>query len=170
MKPVVAVSANDVIGKTLGESHIIPWKIPSDLKRFSTLTQNCIMVCGHTTYKSLPRGLNLSDRKLIVLTRTINFQTSDPRVTFVNSYAEVMEIIKDNLDNVAIIGGSEVYALFLEHCDEVNITYIDVIIEDGTAYFPTKNFKSDPWKMILTHVSKGPNDEYQSVFVQYKRT
>ena len=139
MKLVVAVSANDVIGKRLGDDHIIPWKVPSDLKRFSTLTQNCIMVCGHTTFKSLPRGLELGNRELIVLTRTTGLNTGDPRITFVNSYDEVMEKVKDNLDRVAICGGSEVYAHFLDQCDEVNITYIEVDIEDGTAYFPTKS-------------------------------
>ena len=80
-----------------------------------------------------------------------------------------MERIAGKEDRVAICGGSEVYAYFLDKCDEVNITYIEVDIEDGTAYFPTKSFNREPWMKSLTHISKGPEDEYQSIFVQYKR-
>ena len=64
-------------GGGIGKNNTLPWKIKEDLKHFSKVTKglgNNAIVMGRNTYISL--GKNLPDRDNLILTKTIQDETS----------------------------------------------------------------------------------------------
>ena len=54
----------------IGFENQLPWHIPADLKRFSSITTNNIVVMGRKTWESLPEKMRpLPNRLNIVITR-----------------------------------------------------------------------------------------------------
>jgi dihydrofolate reductase len=155
---IVAFSKNFVIGN----ENKLPWRIPEDLKRFKELTTNNIVVMGRKTFESLPSG-PLKNRINIVLTKQ---NISDANVTDANvidanviytNFEKFPSIIQNfNDKKIFIIGGSEIYNLFLPYCKIIHITYIH---EDykGDSYFPYKiNYFIDNYNLS----SKIENDRF----------
>lgn len=125
---VAAVAENGVIGVE-GK---LPWHISTDLRRFKALTSGKPMIMGRKTFDSLP-GL-LPGRRHIVLTR-------DP--AWAEEGAEVARTLEDalhlaNAPHVAVIGGAEIYALFLPLADRLELTRVHAAPE-GDALFPEFN-------------------------------
>jgi len=119
---VVARAQNGVIGRN-GK---LPWHIPADLKRFKALTMGTVMVMGRKTFDSLP-GL-LPGRRHIVLTRDRNWQANG---------AEVAHDVDDALslaggEPVSVIGGAEIFRLFLPTADRLELTEVLADIDGDT--------------------------------------
>jgi dihydrofolate reductase len=123
---IVARAQNGVIGR----DGTLPWHLPADLKRFKALTMGSAMVMGRRTFDSLP-GL-LPGRRHIVLTRD-RYWTADG--------AEVAHDLDEALalagaEPVAVIGGAEIFELFLPFADRIELTEVienvpgDTSIED----------------------------------------
>jgi dihydrofolate reductase len=111
---VIARAQNGVIGRD-GK---LPWHLPADLKRFRALTMGSAMVMGRRTFDSLP-GL-LPGRRHIVLTR-------DP--TWRAEGAEVARDVDGALrlaagEPVSVIGGAEIFRLFLPVADRIELTEV----------------------------------------------
>jgi len=133
---VVAASTNNVIG-VRGE---LPWKISDDLKRFKQLTMGKPIVMGRRTWESIGRAL--PGRKNIVLTRQSDLLAEGCDV--VASPAEALSVAGD-VDEIFVIGGSDIYALFLPKSTRLYLTRVHVRI-DGDAYFP--EFDEQDWQLI----------------------
>ena len=119
---VVARAQNGVIGR----GGKLPWHIPADLKRFKAITMGTAMVMGRKTFESLP-GL-LPGRRHIVLTRDLEWRSEG---------AEVVHSVDDALiaagkDPVSVIGGAEVFVLFLPLADRIELTEVLDEIEGDT--------------------------------------
>lgn len=123
---VVARAQNGVIGRN-GK---LPWHLPADLKRFKALTMGTVMVMGRKTFESLP-GL-LPGRHHIVLTH-------DPR--WHADGAQVAHNIRHALGlagpaPLSIIGGADIFRLFMPLADRVELTEVlaeipgDTVIND----------------------------------------
>ena len=108
----LARASNGVIGRD-GQ---LPWRIPADLKRFKTLTMGKPMVMGRKTFESFPSPL--PGRRHIVLTR--GDWTADG--------AEVAHSVEEALamagDDIAVIGGAQIYAQLLPHADRIELTEV----------------------------------------------
>ncbi|WP_324261785.1 dihydrofolate reductase [Altererythrobacter sp. H2] len=112
---IMARAANGVIGA----GGAMPWHLPADLKRFKALTIGKPMIMGRKTFDSLP-GL-LPGRRHIVLTRQQGWQAEG---------AEVARSADDALaltgpGEIAVIGGAEVYRLFLPLAERIELTQLD---------------------------------------------
>lgn len=119
---IVASDKNGVIGN----NNTIPWHIPEDLKHFRQLTINNIVVMGRKTFESLPNG-PLKDRINIVITQNPHQYKNTDSVIFSNM-DNVFDIIKHNNNTnkkVFIIGGSEIYNLFINYCSIIHLTQVD---------------------------------------------
>jgi dihydrofolate reductase len=114
LKIVIARAANGVIGC----DNKLPWHLPEDLKRFKKLTQGTAMIMGRRTFDSLP-GL-LPGRRHIVLTRNPNW--SAPGAEPVHSVQEAIEQLHGEPGSV--IGGAEIFDLFLHIVDRIELTEI----------------------------------------------
>ncbi|AHE56105.1 dihydrofolate reductase [Sphingomonas sanxanigenens] len=111
---VVARAGNGVIGR----KGALPWRIPADLRRFKMLTQGMPMIMGRKTFDSLP-GL-LPGRRHIVLTRDPEWQEEGAEVAASVEQA----LVRANAPHVAVIGGAEIYRLFLDRADRVELTEV----------------------------------------------
>lgn len=121
----LARAANGVIGR----EGALPWHLPADLKRFKAQTLGRPMIMGRKTFASLP-GL-LPGRRHIVLTR-------DPAWTAEG--AEVARSPEQALalagEDAAVIGGAEVFALFLPLADRIELTEVHAEIAGDVSVPP----------------------------------
>ncbi len=120
---VVARAVNGVIGR----GGKLPWHIPADLKRFKAVTMGSAMVMGRKTFESLP-GV-LPGRRHIVLTRD-RFWSADG--------AEVAHTVDEALqraqpERVSVIGGAEIFELFLPLAERIELTEVLEEFEGDTV-------------------------------------
>ena len=127
---IVAISENSVIGKN-GD---LPWRISEDLKWFKKITLGHTLLMGRKTWQSLPGAL--PGRENWVLSSTM--QTS-PEIRVFKKLKEALDAAKNR--TLFIIGGGELYRQTLPLCDELYVSEVHRIIENGDAFFPP--FKND---------------------------
>jgi len=111
---VIARAQNGVIGRD-GK---LPWHLPADLKRFKALTMGSAMVMGRRTFDSLP-GL-LSGRRHIVLTRDPAWRAEGAEVA--RDVDEALRLAAGG--SVSVIGGAEIFRLFLPIADRIELTEV----------------------------------------------
>ncbi len=126
---VVARAQNGVIGR----DGSLPWHIPADLRRFKAITMGSAMVMGRKTFESLP-GL-LPARRHIVLTRDRGWNAEGAEVR--HSVDEVLQLAGG--ERVSVIGGAEIFGLFLPIADRIELTDVladvegDITVPDPRA-------------------------------------
>ncbi len=123
----------------IGKDNKMPWHYPEDLKYFKEETKNKKVVMGRKTFESILSYLKkpLPNRESIVLTRqTLSFDGA----LVVNDYHDLVKKYKDSDEEVFIIGGKQIYELFLPHADRLYITHIDEEYE-GDTHFPPYDLK-----------------------------
>ena len=116
MNIIVATSNNWGIGY----KNELLFRISADLKRFKEMTMGKTLVMGHNTFKSLPNQKPLPGRKNIVVSR--NQSLKIPGAYVANSKEQVMEMVK--CEEVFIIGGEQIYNLFLDDCTQIYLTRV----------------------------------------------
>ena len=124
---IVAVTENGVIGRDGG----MPWHLPADLAHFRSHSRGKPNVMGRKVWDSLG-GRPLPGRANIVLTRNAAF--SAPGAQVAHSPQEALALAGD-VPEVAIIGGAEVYALYLPQLTRVELTLIHARL-DGDTFMP----------------------------------
>lgn len=122
MKLIAAVSKNWGIGK----DGALLFSIPSDMKFFRETTDGAAVIMGRKTLDSFPGGRPLKNRVNIVLTHDYGF--SREGVVVCHSEDEVLKKAEE-YENVFVIGGEEIYSLFLEDCDTAYITKVEEYAE-----------------------------------------
>jgi dihydrofolate reductase len=121
---IVARATNGVIGR----DGALPWHLPADLRRFKQLTTGAPMIMGRKTFDSLP-GL-LPDRRHIVLTSNPDWAEDGAEV--VHSVEAALRAA--NAPRVSVIGGAEIYALFLPHADRIEMTDVHGTFVGDTSF------------------------------------
>jgi dihydrofolate reductase len=111
---ILARAANGVIGA----DGAMPWHLPADLRRFKRLTMDRPMIMGRKTFDSLPALLE--GRRHIVLTRDSDWAEDGAEVA--HSVADALRLA--NAPHVMVIGGAEIYRLFLPLADRIELTEI----------------------------------------------
>jgi dihydrofolate reductase len=111
---ILARAANGVIGAD-GK---MPWHLPADLRRFKRLTMGRPMIMGRKTFDSLPALLE--GRRHIVLTRDTGWAEEGAEVA--HDVAGALKLA--NAPHVMVIGGAEIYRLFLPLADRIELTEV----------------------------------------------
>lgn len=124
---IVAVTENGVIGRGGG----MPWHLPADLAHFRSLSRGKPNIMGRKVWDSLG-GRPLPGRENIVLTRNEAFVAPGAQVVYSPQGALAAA---GDAPEVAIIGGAEVYALFLPQLSRVELTLIHARL-DGDTFLP----------------------------------
>ena len=112
---IVAMTAERVIGKDGG----LPWHLPEDLKLFKRHTTGHPIVMGRKTWDSI--GKPLPNRQSIVLTRDTTWSAEGAEVIHRPEDLQNIQLIDPQ---VYIIGGAQVYNLFLPITDELLVSHI----------------------------------------------
>ena len=150
---VVGMSKNRVIGKDGG----LPWHIRSDLKKFKEITSGKPVIMGATTWDSLPRK-PLPGRLNLVLTR-------DPRFEAVDIARE--HAVDDDIDEICIIGGANIYEQFLPKADRLYVSEVQADV-DGDATFP--EIDTMTWELASSEpYVKAEGDDYDFTLKIYNR-
>lgn len=123
---VVARADNGAIGR----DGALPWHLPPDLRHFKRLTTGKPMIMGRRTFDSLP-GL-LPGRRHIVLTRDRGWSAEG---------AEIAHDVEGALriagaGEIAIIGGTEIFRLFLPLAARVELTEVHSTPQGDTVLDP----------------------------------
>lgn len=156
---IVAASTNNVIGANGG----LPWHLSDDLKRFKAITMGKPVVMGRKTFDSIGRAL--PGRQNIVISRQAGFVAAgcdvvpspDAALAAAGDAAEIM-----------VIGGSQVYALFLPRAARVYLTRVHVEIA-GDAHFPP--LEPSAWRETAREeLSQGPANDYAASCLTYVRS
>ena len=161
---VAAIGENNVIGRA-GQ---LPWRLKSDLQHFRKLTLNRPVIMGRKTYLSI--GKPLADRTNIVLTSDLGLiapgavlaTSLDAALSFAREDAK-----KRGVDEIMIIGGSDVFAAMMPRADRLEITYVHASPQ-GDALFPP----IDPavWQELARQEhAAGPNDSASFAVATYLR-
>jgi dihydrofolate reductase len=146
----------------IGRAGAMPWHLPDDLKRFKQLTLGKPVLMGRKT--ALAIGRTLPGRHNLVLTRggAAPFAGQDAVATI---DAAILQAAGEEL---AVIGGGEVYALALPRATRMHLTLIDTAAEHADAYFP--RFDSSAWRETAReHHLVDARHEYTFDFVDYVR-
>ena len=146
---IFACDMNNAIGKD-GD---LPWRQSTDLQHFKKITLGGTIVMGRKTWESLPG--RLPDRRHLVMTRG-NREDVDTI-----TYQEVLELSKE--EEIFIIGGGEIYTLFLPHVNKIHRTIIHCKVDNADTFAPEIN--SEIFKVSQSEmVPKSARDEYDMTF------
>lgn len=161
---VVLIAAMDR-NRAIGRDSDLPWRLPTDLRRFKALTLGKPVLMGRKTAESLGRAL--PGRRNLVLTR-------GGRVPFegMEAVATVEEALQaargSGADELCVIGGAQVYGLLLPRADAMHLTLVDAAVDGADTLFP--EFEAGDWVETRreTHAAD-PRHEHGYAFVDYLR-
>ena len=149
------------VGKNgeLGKNNALLWRLEGDLPFFKRVTMGKTVIMGRKTFCSLPKAL--PGRKNVVITRDENFFA--PGAVAVPSPEAAPSLCKDE-DEVFVIGGGQIYALFLPLANRLYLTEAEA--EDGEAdtYFPL--FDPGAWEKTVLDEGGG---EIRYIHALYQR-
>ena len=148
---IVACDRNGAIGKD-GD---LPWRQSTDLQHFKQITMGSNLIMGRKTWDSLPG--KLPGREHFVLTRNNSFEeTSTIR------YEDALKM------EGWIIGGGEIYKLFIDDVSVLHRTIIDTRVDEPDTFFP--DISGLGFKLVdERHVMAGERDDYDMVFQEWRR-
>jgi dihydrofolate reductase len=131
---VLARADNGVIG----DHGAIPWRIPEDMRRFKALTMGKPIIAGRKTWESFPKR-PLDGRLNIVVTRTAGYEA--PGATIARNLDEAIAAA-GNADEIAIVGGAEIYLAALPRAEVVHLTEVHM---DAKGDVTLPEFDRDVW-------------------------
>jgi dihydrofolate reductase len=154
---VVAHSRNGVIGRG-GE---LPWRLPTDLRRFREITTGGTVVMGRRTYESLPDAFRpLPDRRNVVLSTRPGYRAEGAEV-----FPALEAALEACRDGCFVIGGGETYRQALPLARRVFATQVDAEVE-GDAFFP--ELPEGEWRCVERSERIVEND-YGFTFCVFER-
>jgi dihydrofolate reductase len=161
----VAMAENGVIGKDNG----LPWRLPSDLKRFKAATMGKPLVMGRKTFESI--GRILPGRLTVVVTRDPAFRAEGAEI--VGSLPEAFRLATSRArcmagaDEICVVGGGEIYRQALDFADRLYVTHVLAKVE-GDTRFP----EIDPlrWRLVRSEDHPaGAGDTHATRYAVYER-
>ena len=165
---VIAIAA---IGRNreLGKNNQLLWRIPEDLKRFRELTRGHPVIMGRKTFESIVGvlGKPLPDRTNIVLTNEHsdiykngfhewNAEIEAGGYISVSSITGALQVAEKYSEKIFIIGGAQIYDLFLPHTTQLDLTLIDAEDKEADTFFP-------PFETEFTHTVKEEAHEHEGL-------
>lgn len=168
---ISAVAKNNEIGM----KNDLLWNLPADMKHFRETTTGHPVIMGQRTFESLgtspdgTKGRPLPNRRNIVLTLDKEFKRDNIEVYY--SIEELEKSLNETMgkdEESFVIGGGQIYKLFIDKADRLYITHVDAEFPDADTFFPA--IEADKWEKIESKFH--PKDEqniYNLEFTIYKR-
>ena len=148
---IVAVAENGVIGA----GGAIPWRLKSDMQRLKAMTMGKPIVMGRTN---------------IVVTRDASYRAAGAGVT--TSFADARAVargdaLRRSAGEIAVIGGADIYAQWMESADRIEITEVHARPE-GDTWFAAVD--AAIWQEVArVRNPAGPDDSADFSYVTYRR-
>ena len=163
MNAIVVVDQNWAIGRG-GD---LLFSLPTDMKRFRSLTLGGTVILGRKTLDSFPGGKPLPRRRNIVITHNVDFNREG--VEIVPNPEAALELAAGTEDDkLWIIGGGSVYTALLSRCKRVYLTKVDAVAESPDTFFPNLD-KLPGWE--VEHIGEPVEENGVTYhFVEYINT
>lgn len=148
----------------IGADNDLLWgrDLPADLAHFKQLTVGRSIVMGYNTYASIGRPLPGRQNIVVSHSRTVGH----PEVVTVRSIGEAYE--RAEYDDIAVIGGGQMYAQTLVDVDVVHATEVDAEFANATVFFVELDM--DTWQEVSReHYEPDEYNKYAYDFVEYRR-
>ncbi len=160
MNMILSVSLDWGIGK----DNDLLFHVKEDMAFFRKTTMGKCVVMGRKTLESFPNAKPLPKRDNVVLTRNRDYAPDG--VTVCNSVKEVLDYTsKYDTDDVFVIGGAEVYELFMPYCRRIYLTKFKAS-KPCDRYFANLDERAD-FKCIMTVPRECDGLEFE--FTLYER-
>ncbi|MFY9463317.1 MAG: type 3 dihydrofolate reductase [Candidatus Sungiibacteriota bacterium] len=125
-------------GRIIGGQNTLPWNMPADMAHFRALTRGKPVIMGRKTYESI--GHALPNRTNVIITRDHEYRADG---CIVVHDADAALAAASAAEEIMIIGGAEIYSLFLPQAHRMYLTLIDANFI-GDARFP--EYAADEWR------------------------
>jgi len=132
-------------GRVIGRGGDLPWHLPGDLAFFKRTTSGHPIVMGRKTWDSI--GRPLPKRQNIVLTRDSAWSAGGAEVIHSPSELERLDLLDPE---IFIIGGAQIYELFLPLLDSLIVTHVRTR-HQGDTFFPPFGEKFPHSELLETH-------------------
>lgn len=154
---VVAHASNRVIGRR----GALPWRLPSDLRRFRELTTGGVVLMGRRTFESLPDAHRpLRERRNLVVSSNPNLDAPGAEV-----HTSLDAALSACGADCFVIGGGTIYEQALPRAQRVYATHVDTDVE-GDVFFP--KLAPEQWRCVKESEPLHEND-LSFVFRTYDR-
>ena len=144
-------------------NHFTDWTSKEDKELFKQLTHEAgVVVMGRSTFQTLPRAL--PGRKNVVYTKqSLEFDPQTTQLTDLNPADLVKKLALEGFSKIAIIGGQQIYDMFLKSgvVDEMYLIIEPISFGDGI-----KLNLSQPG--LTLHLIESRNLNSQTVLHRYK--
>ena len=151
----------------IGRKNELLWDLPADMKHFRETTTGHSVIMGQKTYESI--GRPLPNRRNIVLTLDKNFHADGIEIVY--SLEELDELLKNTTEKdeeLFIIGGGQIYKLFIDKADKLYITHVNAEFPDADTLFPI--IYPNKWQKVSENKhEKDEKNIYDYSFVIYER-
>ncbi|MDP6888500.1 MAG: dihydrofolate reductase [Candidatus Thalassarchaeaceae archaeon] len=163
---IVAMDENGCIGNQGN----LPWRLKSDMLRFKSLTEGDgynAVIMGRKTWDSLPESFRpLPERVNVVMSRDTKWSADGadaalyPGRAIEIAYAEAC-------DECWIIGGAQIYAMYLDKVEEIHITTVHTT-SSGDVSFPEWN-RSGWSEEIVESTEADDENEFSTTYSIWKK-
>ncbi len=168
--PLVVVAALARNG-AIGRNNALPWRAPSDLRRFRDLTWGRPLIMGRKTYQSI--GGPLPGRETIVLTRDPTFlaEGRPEHVHLAKDFDAALALAADlaramGASEAILAGGAQLFDLGLPRAKFLRLTLVDCAPE-ADSFFPEIDWRQ--WREVRRErPPRGAGDEFALEFVDYQ--
>lgn len=155
-KTIVSIIAAVDKNRAIGKDNNLLWHIPEDFQWFKTKTIGHPIIMGRKTHESIGRALP-NRLNIVITSHPENIQS--PAIPVGNLKQGIDIAMKNDKQEVFIIGGASVYEQSLQLADRLYITEINAEFE-ADAYFPDYSIFS---KVLFEKNSQ--NEQYSYRFL-----
>ncbi|SMB84523.1 dihydrofolate reductase [Deinococcus hopiensis] len=149
------VAAMTTPGRVIGRGLELPWRLPEDMKHFRRLTLGKPVIMGRKVHQGI--GRPLPGRHNIVLTRDHAYEARG--CTLVYTPGDALQAAGD-APEIMVIGGAEVYSLYLDQVSRMYLTLVHTDLEGDTFFPPAGEAQVDLWKTLGREFR--PKDEHHA--------
>lgn len=150
MPEIIIICALARSNRVIGKNHKVPWVIPEDIARFKQVTQGYPVIMGRKTWENDLERHPLPDRRNIVISSQAMISTQ-PQVIFVTSISEALEQILTE-EKGFVVGGSQIYAQFLDRADTLDLTLVEGTHEGDTFFPPYEHLLGSQFERVTQEV------------------
>ena len=154
----------------IGRGNQLPWKLASDMARFKVLTEGDgfnSVIMGRKTWDSLPDAFRpLPERVNIVMSRDTKWQTKGAETALYIGRAIELAYAEGS-DECWVIGGAQVYEMFLERVDEIHLTTVHTS-GSGEVKFPEGD-RGEWSEEVVERAESDENNEHDSTYSIWTR-
>jgi len=118
----------------IGKNGQLPWRLPSDLKRFKEITTTVsnpskknAVIMGRKTWESLPDKFRpLPGRLNVILSQEGKISLPSEVLCYKSLDEALNELVSPDIENIFVIGGAQIYAVAIENplCQKLYVTHV----------------------------------------------